>query len=259
MLFIDRYLSGPTRLTLSDQGYKFLLTSLSVFWWVIVSKEIWWDRTPPVWRAAMGYGSMVLALVLAYVACITYKTVVGQRGLVTPRRYCLSYAGILLLLTIVCSWKGHYGLLLWGVLILTAWGLRTLIEFRVPHWIGETGAYIKQAGWVERHYQLDISNGEPSLCWAGMRIPVENIACFNFAVFGGIGSGKTLTLRLLMQSIVPHIGAPMNDASSTKLLPASRDSLSLPAAQESNDSNLEPVQRFLQQPIEFNKDQDDEA
>lgn len=48
------------------------------------------------------------------------------------------------------------------------------------------------------------NENEPTLFWGGLSLP-ESISEGHFCVIGGTGSGKTLTLRLLMQSVLPRI------------------------------------------------------
>ena len=41
--------------------------------------------------------------------------------------------------------------------------------------------------------------------WGLLRLP-SSVATTHFSVVGATGSGKTLTLRFLLQSVLPHIG-----------------------------------------------------
>ena len=50
---------------------------------------------------------------------------------------------------------------------------------------------------------------EKSIFWGGLNLP-ESIATTHFLATGGTGSGKTITLRLLMQSVLPRI-LPQSD------------------------------------------------
>lgn len=45
---------------------------------------------------------------------------------------------------------------------------------------------------------------DADLLWSGLLVP-ESISEGHFCVVGGVGSGKTITLRLLMQSVLPRI------------------------------------------------------
>lgn len=47
--------------------------------------------------------------------------------------------------------------------------------------------------------------GDKGLSWAGLQLPSDS-AVSHFCVVGATGSGKTVTLRLLMQSVLPGIG-----------------------------------------------------
>jgi hypothetical protein len=52
---------------------------------------------------------------------------------------------------------------------------------------------------------LPVAPGEPRIQWGGLQLP-ERHSNGHFCIFGATGSGKTVTLRLLMQSILPLIG-----------------------------------------------------
>lgn len=48
------------------------------------------------------------------------------------------------------------------------------------------------------------TNGRPPIFWGGLSLP-DSVSEGHFLVVGATGSGKTLTLRLLMQSVLPRI------------------------------------------------------
>lgn len=56
----------------------------------------------------------------------------------------------------------------------------------------------------ERSKQLLANNGHRTIFWGGLTLP-EEISEGHFLVVGATGSGKTITLRLLMQSVLPRI------------------------------------------------------
>ena len=119
---------------------------------------------------------------------------------------------------------------LWAYYILQVIGLGFLALFYLPHffignvmgllapWIfwrkylgseGNNDKHLRGAKLVSitkvRHYysgQLTPEN--PGFLWGGVRIP-EREATTHFLVAGASGSGKTLTLRFLMQDMLPRI------------------------------------------------------
>lgn len=54
-----------------------------------------------------------------------------------------------------------------------------------------------------------LPRGDPGLSWGGLRVP-STAATNHWLVLGATGSGKTLTLRLLAQSVLPAIGPGSN-------------------------------------------------
>jgi hypothetical protein len=67
------------------------------------------------------------------------------------------------------------------------------------------GTYIMsiQEAW-RRALRMRCPPDEPRICWGGVGLP-ERCSKYHFAIIGVTGSGKTLTLRMLMQSVLPRI------------------------------------------------------
>ncbi|MEM9090714.1 MAG: type IV secretion system DNA-binding domain-containing protein [Cyanobacteria bacterium P01_F01_bin.53] len=59
-------------------------------------------------------------------------------------------------------------------------------------------------GRVRRERLGEIPLGEEVLNWGGIHVPFQK-AVYNFMIIGSIGSGKTIMLRLFLQSLLPHI------------------------------------------------------
>jgi len=204
-MWLPKYRDGFTALTGFDALYHIVLVSMSIAWTVIMLELLWFQQFANYWRGGLVLGGVLLSVGLTCNAVSTYKTLVGQRGLITPLRYCLIYASLLLLLFLIASNSIGITFLVWFLLILAASTVRTLIDFFVEKWIGEAGTYIRQAGWVKRFYQHKVQ-GIATLNWAGLEIPFGE-GSRNAIWFGAISSGKTMSMRLFMQSFVRYIGA----------------------------------------------------
>jgi len=66
------------------------------------------------------------------------------------------------------------------------------------------GTYMLQLQYARRQAASLVQRGEPTINWIGIYIPLR-FAEQHFALIGATGSGKTVALRLLMQSILPRI------------------------------------------------------
>lgn len=77
---------------------------------------------------------------------------------------------------------------------------------------------------ARRTYDVRRAAQDPGLLWGGARLPLKD-ATTHFLVVGASGSGKTLTLRLLMQSLLPYI--TRNSGRRGVIYDAKRDTLSL--------------------------------
>ncbi len=71
---------------------------------------------------------------------------------------------------------------------------------------------------------LTLPPGDPGIPWGGLLLP-SKAATTNFCVVGTVGSGKSLTLRLLMQAVLPRIVPGSNHRA--VILDAKRDMVSL--------------------------------
>ncbi|MBW4473941.1 MAG: type IV secretion system DNA-binding domain-containing protein [Stenomitos rutilans HA7619-LM2] len=66
------------------------------------------------------------------------------------------------------------------------------------------GTQLLSVAKTQRYYRGRLTPENPGFLWGGARIP-ESEAVTHFLVAGASGSGKTVTLRLLMQDILPRI------------------------------------------------------
>ncbi|MCK4341619.1 MAG: type IV secretion system DNA-binding domain-containing protein [Phycisphaerae bacterium] len=106
-----------------------------------------------------------------------------------------------------------WGWVIVGWLILP-FGLQFLLWIFAPSPTGAGGAdpeFIRGTAKMSigeawnRCQALPVAAGEPRIHWGGLSLP-ERHSDGHFCIFGATGSGKTVTLRLLMQSILPLIG-----------------------------------------------------
>ncbi|MFM7423876.1 MAG: type IV secretory system conjugative DNA transfer family protein [Elainella sp.] len=67
------------------------------------------------------------------------------------------------------------------------------------------GNTAKQIGAAQSYYRKSLPSGDDGILWGGVKVPTEE-ATTHFLVIGTTGSGKTVTLRLFMQSVLPGIG-----------------------------------------------------
>jgi hypothetical protein len=86
------------------------------------------------------------------------------------------------------------------------------------------GAILKPVHAVEHAYKKRLPPADPGLLWGGIQLPTT-VATNHFLAFGAAGSGKTLTLRLLLQSLLPQIKP--GSGKRALLYDAKRDALSL--------------------------------
>ena len=68
------------------------------------------------------------------------------------------------------------------------------------------GARLGSKAAVVEAMEALLADNDPGVYWGGLRIPTED-GPRHFCVMGATGSGKTVLLRLLMQSVLPRIGS----------------------------------------------------
>ncbi|MBI3411397.1 MAG: type IV secretion system DNA-binding domain-containing protein [Planctomycetes bacterium] len=106
------------------------------------------------------------------------------------------------------DWKVFLGAIL--ALVIFWWGLTHAPGSSSTHQPSSTqflrGTYLLTPDEAYRRgNELLATNGGPSIFWGGLFLPEPKISEGHFLVSGATGSGKTLTLRLLMQTVLPHI------------------------------------------------------
>ena len=78
---------------------------------------------------------------------------------------------------------------------------------------------------IRQKYERSRPEGDAGFLWGDILIPAKE-ATKNFLVVGSVGSGKTITLRLLMQSMLPRISTDKRNASRALIYDGARDILS---------------------------------
>lgn len=121
----------------------------------------------------------------------------------------------------------HWAMGTLAALVLCGFYRKYLIAVPDQRHLG--GAKLVPLRKVKQIYRKLRSPRDPGFLWGGVQIPAQE-ACTHFLVSGASGSGKTLTLRLLMQSLF----ATMNTGSNRRAIiyDAKRDMLSLLSGME---------------------------
>ena len=136
---------------------------------------------------------------------VLYKELVEKRGFLNPWMFLLWYV-VLLIFCIVTLPTFIIPILVAFILSITARQTKEWLELRYPLWHGSAAAAFKPYGVVKRYYNKQLSaRKEEGIAWGGLRLLFE-LAVHNFLLLGSIGSGKTLNIKLFVQSIIPKIG-----------------------------------------------------
>ena len=84
-------------------------------------------------------------------------------------------------------------------------GLLAHISFQAPSASVVRGRTLTQFDKVAERITQHRSDGSETFYWGGFDVPAS-LAAQHFCVLGSTGSGKSVTLRLLMQSVLPQVG-----------------------------------------------------
>lgn len=147
---------------------------------------------------------------LYFVAWFVCKRLVFRGQLDNTREHIRYWAGLLLLL-MVMGWgfrKTFWGMWLGSILIAMS-SLYIVAWFTKPYSYIIDGTVIRDSEEVRRYYQRLKPRTDPGVTWAGMQLPTKE-AMTNFLIVGAVGSGKTISLTLLMRSVIPQIGSGQN-------------------------------------------------
>lgn len=207
---MNRYEHGISRLAFWNFLYLSALASITILWGGVLL---------PITEQAFANqdiepGVLVIPVVgisfLMFQQCyVTFRTLVIQYGKVMPGPYLIGYC--LLLVTALLLWllEPWYGLVPCLVALIAAAKFRNWLLFHKPLWLGESGQFMRPVGWLKRFFRLQSKPGDLTLPIIGLDLPFEE-GIRNIALFGAVSSGKTITLRLLLQAIVPYIGKRPN-------------------------------------------------
>lgn len=78
---------------------------------------------------------------------------------------------------------------------------RAYLQGSSAHSLTERGSELLTTAQTERRYRRIRSREDRGVLWGGVRLPTHH-AVTNFVVIGTVGSGKTLTLQLLLLSLL---------------------------------------------------------
>ncbi len=153
-----------------------------------------------------------------------YRVLVAEQALLTPGQFRCALLAFLAASLLACfihilAFVGVFG----GVISFVAI-FRMMMAFHRQQYIGKAGRFFWPNRRVRRYYRFKLKKAKRRLYWAGTPFPWEE-AVRNFCLFGAISSGKTIMLRLYMQSILPRVGVDP-DVKSVTIYDAKRDACS---------------------------------
>ena len=109
----------------------------------------------------------------------------------------LIYGIILTILTVIIPILGLLSILITGGVLKSR-----LLKKKAIEDVG--GGQLKNYEIVKKKYDEVRAESDPGFYWGGIHLPSKEALTY-FLVAGSVGSGKTITLRLLMQSMLPNI------------------------------------------------------
>ena len=152
---------------------------------------------------------ILLFLALPYfylVGWFAFKRTVLRGRLDNVREYIRYWIGLFIILVFL-TWffcKTFWGAWLLSILITT--GFLYGISYRTkPDKFIVDGTIVRSFQEVKRYYQYLKPEDDSGVQWGGLTLPSSE-AVTNFLIVGSVGSGKTISLSLLMQSVLPQIG-----------------------------------------------------
>jgi type IV secretory pathway TraG/TraD family ATPase VirD4 len=99
---------------------------------------------------------------------------------------------------------GGYGILAIAVLVIMWATIFGELKPEPARKAWQRGRELLSFGWAQQEAKRLVGDS-PTVFWGGLNLP-ESISTTHFCVVGSTGSGKTMTLRLLMQSVLPQVG-----------------------------------------------------
>jgi DNA polymerase III delta prime subunit len=175
-----------------------LLTFVALFFWSSVATGIATSRSGGghgTWSTIIPIASLFEFFVVFWPACDHYF----QKGKEGVRQYWTLVAFILLGSLIgffLIPWLAFLGFIFVPMFIFNTVKGNTTITVR--------GRQEKSSAEIRSTYDQVREEGDTGYLWGGVAIPSQK-ATTHFLVAGASGSGKTLTLRLLMQSMLSKI------------------------------------------------------
>lgn len=197
--------------------------------WAALLFYIWFNKyILPNPDMSAGYLAVPLGLLLWLLSSATwsaYRVLVAERAWISPNQFRCALA-VFLSLTLIANYAHLFAFIVVFVGVLYIVGcVRDGVEFHQPLWMGKDGRYFRSANWVKRYYRTRLGNAKRTLFWGGANIPWEE-GIRNACLFGAISGGKTMTLRLYMQSFLPRIGVD-DDIKAAFILDSKRENVSI--------------------------------
>jgi hypothetical protein len=191
----------------ADLFCKLLIELLTVAWCIAM---MWLCLSADTPRSLDAFLFSAITGGLCLYSWNLYYTLVERRGLLRPYQFIGLYTTLLAILTWL-GWSTAFpSVAIASLVLFFAHHGRNLIQQRYRLWLGHAGRVNKPSGVVRRENQHELRKYPKSdlmIEFGGLKIS-QTRAALNFLLIGTVGSGKTMIIRMMLQSIVRHMDQP---------------------------------------------------